>query len=62
MDCVKIWGELQDAIKDAVGTEVSYTVHIKPAQPVTFEDSVFVIAVPSSITKNMIEFRKTSEL
>ncbi len=57
MDCVKIWGELQDAIKDAVGTEVSYTVHIKPAQPVTFEDSVFVIAVPSSITKNMIEFR-----
>lgn len=57
MDCVKIWNDLQDAIKNAVGTEVSYTVHIKPAQPVAFEDSIFVIAVPSSITRNMIEFR-----
>lgn len=57
MDCMKIWDELQEVIKNAVGAEVSYTVHIKPAQAVMFEDSVFVIAVPSSINKNMIEFR-----
>ncbi len=57
MDCVKIWDELQDAIKNAVGTEVGYTVHIKPVQVVSFEDSTFVIAVPSSINRNVIEFR-----
>lgn len=57
MDCMKIWEELQEVIKNAVGAEVSYTVHIKPAQAVTFENSVFVIAVPSSINRNMIEFR-----
>ncbi|MBQ3123860.1 MAG: chromosomal replication initiator protein DnaA [Clostridia bacterium] len=57
MDCTKIWAELQDAIKTAVEAEVSYTVHIKPAKAVSFEDSVFTIAVPSSINRNMIEFR-----
>ncbi len=57
MDCTKIWEELQDAIKNAVEAEVSYTVHIKPAKAVSFEDSVFTIAVPSSINRNMIEFR-----
>ena len=36
MDCMKIWEELQEVIKNAVGAEVSYTVHIKPAQSVTF--------------------------
>lgn len=57
MDCTKIWEELQDAIKNAVEAQVSYTVHIRPAKAVSFEDSVFTIAVPSSINRNMIEFR-----
>ncbi len=57
MDFAKIWEELQDAIKNAVEAEVSYTVHIKPAKSVSFEDSVFTITVPSSINRNMIEFR-----
>ena len=57
MDCTKIWTELQEAIKNAVEAEVSYTVHIKPAKAVSFEDSVFTIVVPSSINRNMIEFR-----
>lgn len=57
MDSVKLWSEIQDAIKAAVGAEVSYTVHIKPAEAVSFEDSVFTISVPTSINKNMIEFR-----
>ena len=50
MDCNKIWMDLQDAIKQAVESEVSYSVHIKPAKAVSFDNSVFVIAVPTSIT------------
>lgn len=57
MDCEKIWMELQESIKNAVEAEVSYTVHIKPAKAVLFENSVFTITVPSSINRNMIEFR-----
>lgn len=57
MDCEKIWTELQDAIKNAVEAEVSYIVHIKTSKAVLFENSVFTIAVPSSINRNMIEFR-----
>lgn len=57
MDCNKIWDGLQEAIKNAVATEVSYTVHIKPAKAVSFENSVFTIAVPTSINRNMIEYR-----
>lgn len=57
MDCAKIWQELQDSIKAEVAADVSYTVHIKPAEAVFYDESVFIIAVPSSINKNMIEFR-----
>ncbi|MGN0164179.1 MAG: chromosomal replication initiator protein DnaA [Candidatus Ornithomonoglobus sp.] len=57
MDCKKIWEEIQDAIKTAVGSDVGYTVHIKRAEVVSFGDSVFTIAVPSPINRNMIEFR-----
>ncbi len=57
MDCNKIWSDLQESIKQAVEAEVSYTVHIKPAKAVSFIDSVFTISVPTSINKNMIEFR-----
>lgn len=57
MDCNKIWNDLQDAIKNAVSSEVSYNVHIKPAKAIAFDNSVFTISVPSSINRNMIEFR-----
>lgn len=57
MDFEKIWADLQESIMQAVGTEVSYMVHIKPAQAISFKDSVFTISVPNSINKNMIEFR-----
>lgn len=57
MDCNKIWDGLQEAIKNVVATEVSYTVHIKPAKAVSFDNSVFTIAVPTSINRNMIEYR-----
>ena len=57
MDFEKIWSDLQESIMQAVGTEVSYMVHIKPAQAILFKDSVFTISVPNSINKNMIDFR-----
>lgn len=57
MDFEKIWSDLQESIMQAVGTEVSYMVHIKPAQAISFKDSVFTISVPNSINKNMIDFR-----
>ena len=57
MDCNKIWSDVQELIKKAVAAAVSYVVHIKPAKAVSFENSVFTVAVPSSINKNMIEFR-----
>ena len=57
MDCNKIWSDVQELIKKAVEAEVSYVVHIKPAKAVSFENSGFTVAVPSSINKNMIEFR-----
>ena len=57
MDFEKIWADLQESIMQAVGTEVSYMVHIKPAQAVSLKDSVFTISVPNSINKNMIDFR-----
>ena len=57
MDFEKIWADLQESIMQAVGTEVSYMVHIKPAQAISFKDSVFTISVPNSINKNMIDFR-----
>lgn len=57
MDCVKIWAEIQESIQNSIDSPVSYSVHIKPAEAVAFINSVFVIAVPFSINKNMIEFR-----
>ena len=57
MDCKKIWAELQDAIKNALEAEVSYIVHIKTSTAVWFENSIFTIAVPTSINKSMIDFR-----
>ena len=57
MDCGKIWSDIQEAIKNSMLSEVSYNVHIKPAEAVSFNDSVFTIAVPTSINRNMIEFR-----
>lgn len=57
MDCTKIWADLQDAIKKAVVAEISYSVFIKPAKPISFDNSIFTIAVPTSINRNMIDFR-----
>ncbi len=57
MDCNKIWEQIQDAIKGSMLNEISYNVHVRPAVAVAFNDSVFTIAVPTTINRNMIEYR-----
>lgn len=57
MDCKKIWEDIQEAIKNSIESEVSYTVHLRSSQAVSLSDSVFTIAVPTSISRNMIKFR-----
>lgn len=62
MDCSKIWQNVQEAIKNSMISEVSYNIHIKPAVAVEFNDSVFTIAVPTSINKNIILFRNKDNI
>lgn len=55
-EITEIWRYICQNIKDNINS-VGYNVHIKPSVPISFENSVFTISVPSSINKNMIEFR-----
>ena len=57
MDCNKIWEQIQDAIKASMLNEISYNVHVRPAVAVAFNNPVFTIAVPTTINRNMIEYR-----
>ena len=57
MDYTKIWADIQDAIKNSISNEVSYKIHIQPAVPVQFSDSVFTISVSNQINKTMIDYR-----
>lgn len=57
MDLNKIWNDIQEAIKNSIVNEVSYKIHIKPAEPIKFSNSIFTIAVSNPINKTMIDFR-----
>lgn len=57
MDCNKIWIDLQESIKEVIASIVSYNIHIKNSRAISFENSIFTIAVPSTISRNLIEFR-----
>lgn len=57
MDYTKIWADIQDSIKNSILNEVSYKIHIQPAVPVQFCDSVFTISVSNQINKTMIDYR-----
>ncbi len=57
MDCNKIWIDLQESIKEVIASIVSYNIHIKNSKAISFENSIFTIAVPSTISRNLIEFR-----
>ena len=57
MDIAEIWDKTIQNVKNSISSTVGYNVHIKISKPVSLLNSVFTISVPTSINKNMIEFR-----
>lgn len=56
MDIAEIWEKTLISVKNNINS-VGYNVHIKNSIPVSLINSVFTISVPTSINKNIIEFR-----
>ena len=57
MEITEIWDKTLVSIKNSINSPVGYNVHIKASIPVSLINSVFTISVPTSINKNIIEFR-----
>ena len=57
MDIAEIWDRTIVSVKNSINSTVGYNVHIKVSKPVSLINSIFTISVPTSINKNMIEFR-----
>lgn len=57
MDITEIWAKTLENVKNNINSPVGYNVHIKVSAPVSLIDSVFTVSAPTSINKNMIEFR-----
>ena len=57
MDIAEIWKNTVENVKNNISSTVGYNVHIKISKPVSLSNSFFTISVPTSINKNMIEFR-----
>ncbi len=57
MDIAEIWDKVLLSVKESINSTVGYNVHIKSSTPVSLVNSVFTISVPTSISKNIIEFR-----
>lgn len=57
MNAEEIWKKALINIKKNIKSQISYDVHIKTAGPVRFDDPYFIISVPTSINKNIIEHR-----
>ena len=63
MDINKIWNDVLKSVENNINSTVGYNIHVKDAAtPVLFENSVFLVAVPMSINKNMIEFRYKKDI
>ena len=60
MDKNEIWDKALSYIHNNINSEVSYNIHIKVAVPVSCSDTFFEIVVPSTINKNIIEFKYTN--
>ncbi len=63
MDIKEIWEKTLQSLENNINSTVGYKIHVKDAAtPVLFENSVFLIAVPMSINKNMIDFRYKKDI
>lgn len=57
MDITEIWNKTLISVKENINSPVGYNVHIKSSSPISLVNSIFTISVPTSINKNIIEFR-----
>ena len=57
MEITEIWEKTLISVKNNIAAPISYNVHMKVSNPVSLINSVFTISVPTSINKNIIEFR-----
>lgn len=57
IDITKIWKRTLESVKSNISSPVGYNVHIKSSVPVSLSNDIFTISVPTSINKNIIEFR-----
>ena len=57
MDITEIWDKTLVSVKNNINSSVGYNVHIKASKPVSLISGIFTISVPTSINKNIIEFR-----
>ena len=57
MDTKDIWDKALVQVKAAVNSSIGYSVYIQNAKPISCTDSVFVISVGFSLSKNMINLR-----
>lgn len=57
MDIIEIWDRTLESVKANINSTVAYNVHIKSASAVSIENDLFIISVPTSINKNIIEHR-----
>lgn len=57
MDITEIWNNTLENVKNNISSPVGYNVHIKVSKPISLINSIFTISVPTSINKNIIEYR-----
>ena len=62
MDLKDIWESSLSFIRRSISSMVGYNTYIKAAKPVSCNNGIFVIAVPSGICKNMIELRYIDDI
>ena len=60
MDISEIWNNTLENVKNNISSPVGYNVHIKSSKPISLMNSIFTISVPTSINKNIIEYRYKS--
>ncbi len=62
MEIKEIWESSLSFIRRSISSMVGFNTYINVAKPVSYNNSVFTIAVPSVICKNMIELRYIDDI
>ncbi|MBQ7794366.1 MAG: chromosomal replication initiator protein DnaA [Clostridia bacterium] len=62
MEIKEIWESSLSFIRRSISSMVGFNTYINVAKPVSFNNSVFTISVPSAICKNMIELRYIDDI